>query len=60
MKAVFYDSERNTITFEPGVTWADAVAGLESEGVAAVGARFRCDVIDLCFITRVDLPYTST
>jgi len=46
MKAVFYDSERDTITFEPGITWADAVAGLESEGVAAVGARFRCGVID--------------
>ncbi|TCD60829.1 hypothetical protein EIP91_009432 [Steccherinum ochraceum] len=40
MTAVSYDPSRDTITLEPGIVWADAVEGLQSQGVAAVGARF--------------------
>ncbi|KAJ3727591.1 hypothetical protein C8R42DRAFT_572545 [Lentinula raphanica] len=39
MNTSFYDTERDTITLEPGVRWGEVITALEPLGVAPVGGR---------------------
>ena len=39
MQNVSYDPAKDTITLQPGVRWEDAIAAVESHGVAPLGGR---------------------
>ncbi|PFH49709.1 hypothetical protein AMATHDRAFT_147016 [Amanita thiersii Skay4041] len=41
MSNASYSSETDTITLQPGLTWEEATAAVESSGVAPLGARVR-------------------
>lgn len=41
MNAVSYDATTDLITLEPGVSWGEAIAVLEPQGVALMGGRVR-------------------
>jgi hypothetical protein len=39
MSAISYDAESSCVTFQPGLTWGDALNALEPYGVAVAGGR---------------------
>lgn len=39
MKNISYDPTKDTITLQPGIHWDEALASVESQGVAPSGGR---------------------
>jgi FAD/FMN-containing dehydrogenase len=46
MRSVTYNPATDTITLQPGVRWVDAIAAVESYGVAPLGGRVRLAAIN--------------
>lgn len=50
MSAISYDAASSSVTFEPGMTWGEALNFLEPYGVGVAGGRAR---LVLCFAHRM-------
>lgn len=54
MKDVTYNPQNDSITFQPGVSWEDAIAAVEPHGVAPLGRRVGSAAIRLLIIPNTD------